>query len=192
MSFNRLFWSSIVIGVLGGIVMLITNIMQINGFVTTEAGLTFVSFIAWSCYFFSGATPKNALVSWLSFIVGIICAVLIFVLTDVMAGMGLNVPYLALPLAVLIGIVPMCLAERLPFGNRVPSVYLGAATYFGMMGIPAVAANGFFMVGVAELAYAAIGLFAGFLTIKISALFVPTASEAKAAETIEEAAVPAK
>lgn len=191
MNFNRLFWSSVVIGVLGGIVMLITNLMQINGFVTTEAGLTFVSFIAWSCYFFSGATPKNALVSWFSFIVGIVCAVLIFILTDIMAEMGLNVQYLALPLAVLIGIVPMCLAERLPFANRVPAVYLGAATYFGMMGIPAVAANGFFMVGVAELVYAAIGLLAGFLTIKISCLFTPAAPE-RGAGINEEAAAPAK
>lgn len=186
MSFNRLFWSSVVIGVLGGIVMLVTNIMQLNGFIANEAGLTFVSFIAWSCYFFSGATPGNALISWLSFIVGIVCAVLIFVLTDVMAGMGLDVMHVALPLAVLIGIVPMCLAERIPYGNRVPAVYLGAATYFGMMGIPAVAANGFFKVAVAELVYAAIGLFAGFLTIKIAALFAPS-TVANPAGTVNEA-----
>lgn len=97
--------------------------------------------------------------------------------------------HIALPLAVLIGIVPMCLAERLPYGNRVPAVYLGAATYFGMMGIPAVAANGFFKVAVAELVYAAIGLFAGFLTIKIAAMF---ATSAGTAEPVNEAAVAAK
>ena len=192
MSFNRLFWSSVVIGILGGIVMLVTNIMQMHGFVATEAGLTFVSFIAWSCYFFSGATPGNAIISWLSFIVGIVCAIFIFLLTDVMAGMGLDVMHLALPIAVMIGIVPMCLAERLPFGNRVPSVYLGAATYFGMMGIPAVAANGFLMVAVAELVYAVIGLFAGFLTIKISGLFLPAAASPGAAGQTGDEAVPVK
>ncbi len=157
----------LLIGILAGLVMLLTNVLQAIGFITPNAGLTFVSFIAWSCYFFSGCTPKDALISWSSFIVGIICAVIIFLFGNQFSGLGMSAAYIALPLAVVIGVILMDLGEKLPFANRVSAIYLGAATYFGMMGIPAVAEKGYLLVAVAELVYAAIGLFSGYLTVKI-------------------------
>lgn len=86
MKAGKLLLCSVIIGVLAAIVMLVTNIMQINGIITPNAGLTFVSFLAWSSYFFCGATPQNAVKAWLSFIVGIACAILIFLLTDLFAS----------------------------------------------------------------------------------------------------------
>lgn len=171
MSMKKLLISSVIIGILAGLVMLMTNVLQTAGFISTEASLTFVTFIAWSCYFFSGGTPRDAVISWLSFVVGIVCAVIIFVCSDLITGAGVNTTYIALPLAVVIGVILMCLAERLPFGNRVPSVYLGAATFFGLMGIPSVAAKGFLTVAVGELVYAVFGLVAGYLTVVISSQF---------------------
>lgn len=167
MNFKRFFVLQIAIGALAGLVMLITNLMQVSGFITTEAGLTFVTFISWSCYFFSGSTPKDAFISWCSFIVGIVCAIIIFVCNTILSGFGINSVYVGLPLAVVVGVILMDYGEKLPFGNRVSAIYLGAATYFGMMGIPSVASQGYFMVGVAELVYAALGLVAGYLTIVI-------------------------
>lgn len=58
----------------------------------------------------------------------------------------MNVMYVALPFAVGIGVVFMCMAEKLQVGNIVPAVYLGGATYFAMMGIPEVAAKGYAVV----------------------------------------------
>jgi len=166
-SFKKLFVSSIIIGILAGFIMLITNFLQSSGFISNDASLTFVTFIAWSCYFFSGGTPKDAVISWLSFVVGIICAIIIFICSDLFSFTGMNTAYIALPLAVVVGVILMCLAERLPFGNRVPSVYLGAATFFGLMGIPAVSEKGFLIVGIGELVYAIFGLVAGYLTVTI-------------------------
>lgn len=180
MNMRRFFVLQIVIGALAGLVMLITNLMQIAGFVTTEAGLTFVTFIAWSCYFFSGSTPKDAFVSWCSFAVGIVCAIFIFVCNTFLSNMGINSMYVALPLAVMIGVMLMDYSEKLPFGNRVSAIYLGAATFFGMMGIPSVAAQGYIMVGVAELVYAALGLVAGYLTVVIMDRFAAKTPVSKA------------
>jgi hypothetical protein len=168
MSFKRLFIATLIISVLAGAVMLLSNILQNFGIIATGAGLCFVSFIAWSCYFFGGGTPKDAVISWMSFIVGIACAILIFVCNTLFTHFGWSVSYLALPLAVVIGVIPMCLAERFPVGNRVPAVYLGAATFFGAMEIPSIAEKGYVIVAVGELLYAIIGLFAGFLTVWIS------------------------
>lgn len=168
MSFKRLFIASAIIGVLAGLVMLLTDLFQNMGFITSAASLTFVTFIAWSCYFFSGSTPKNAFISWLSFIIGILCAVVIFVLNTLLTQTGMNVPYVSLPIATFIGVILMCLAERLPFGNRVPAVYLGAATFFGMMGNSAISVKGYLVAGIGELAYAVLGLVSGYLTVQIS------------------------
>lgn len=167
----------LLIGILAGLVMLLTNILQAIGFITPNAGLTFVAFIAWSCYFFSGCTPKDALISWSSFAVGIICAVIIFLCGSLFSGFGMNTAYLALPLAVVVGVILMDLGEKLPYANRVSAIYLGAATFFGMMGIPAVAEKGYFLVAVAELVYAALGFFSGYLTVKILNYFSSKAKQ---------------
>lgn len=161
----------LLIGILAGLVMLLTNLMQAGGFITPHAGLTFVTFTAWSCYFFSGSNPKDALLSWASFAVGIICAVIIFVCSDFFSGLGMNTAYIALPLAVVVGVILMDCGEKLAYANRVSAIYLGAATFFGMMGIPAVSEKGFFLVAVAEMVYAGLGFLAGFLTVKILARF---------------------
>lgn len=167
MSARRFFVLQLAIGAFAGLIMLVTNIMQIVGFITPNAGLTFVTFIAWACYFFSGCTPKDAFLSWTSFGVGAVCAVIIFVCNTFLAGLGINVMYIALPIAVMIGVIFMDYGEKLPFGNRVAAIYLGAATYFGMMGIPAVAEQGYLKVGIAEMVYAALGFAAGYLDIAI-------------------------
>ena len=169
MKLSRLFCCSVGVGVIGGVLVVATIVLRDAGFITAEAGLTFVSFIAWSCYFYSGATPKNAGAAWLSLAVGILCAICVFQLWAVFTRVGLDADYLALPLAVTIGIVPMNMAERLPFGNQVPSVYLGGATYFAIMSVPAAAAKGYLAVAAAELAYAALGLFAGYLNMRLVA-----------------------
>lgn len=171
MSARRFFVLQLAVGAFAGIIMLITNLMQISGFITTNAGLTFVTFIAWACYFFSGCTPKDAFLSWTSFAVGAVCAVIIFVSNTALAGLGINVMYVALPVAVMIGVIFMDYGEKLPFANRVSAIYLGAATYFGMMGIPAVAERGYLMVGVAEMVYAGLGFLAGFIDIAIINMF---------------------
>lgn len=157
----------LLIGILAGLVMLLTNVMQACGFITPNAGLTFVTFIAWSCYFFSGSTPKDALLSWCSFAIGIICAIIIFICGDIFSGFGMNTAYLALPFAVVVGVIFMDLGEKLPYANRVSAIYLGAATFFGMMGIPAVSEKGYFLVALAEMVYAALGFVSGYLTVKI-------------------------
>ena len=75
------------------------QVLQTYGFISSDAGLTFVTFACWASYFLYGATPKGALQGWASMIVGIISAIIIYVLTDVLAGQGLNVAYIALPVS---------------------------------------------------------------------------------------------
>lgn len=164
---KKLFIYSVLVGILAGVVVLLTDVLQTYGFISSDAGLTFVTFACWASYFLYGATPKGALQGWASMIVGIICAIIIYVLTDVLAGQGLNVAYIALPAAVVVGVILMCMGEKLPYGNNVAAMFVGAALFFAIMGTPA-GGRGYVWVAVGELVYGALGLFSGYLTIQIS------------------------
>lgn len=167
MKFGKLFFYAVVIGVLAGIVDLITNILQGAGIVATDASLTFVSFIFWAAYFLFGANPKAAGKAYLGVIAGIVCAIIIFALVGPLAGLGLSISIIAIPLAVTIGVLLMCLCEALPPFSNVAAVFLGAGTFFGIFGTPALGVKGYLLAGVGELIYVAIGFIAGWLTVQI-------------------------
>lgn len=164
---KKLLLYSIATAVLAGVVTLITDILQNLGFISNSTGLTFVTFACWATYFLYGGTAKAAVQGWTSMIVGIISAVIIYVLTGIFAGMGWNVGYIALPVAVFVGVIIMCMSEKLPYGNNVAAIFMGAALYFAIMETAA-AETGYLMVAIGELVYGAIGLLAGYLTIVIS------------------------
>jgi len=167
MKFGKLFIYAIIISLLAAIVDLITNLLQGAGIITTDASLTFISFICWATYFLFGANLKGAWSAFLGFIVGIIAAILMFVLTNVFAGAGMNVSIIAIPLAVFILVIFMLLCEKLPYFNNIAAIFLGTGMFFGLMGIPAVAAKGYATVAFGELLYGAIGFAAGWITVLV-------------------------
>jgi len=168
MSFGKYFIYTILTAVLSIFVVMLTDFLQNAGFIASGASLTFVTFSSWAAYFLFGANPKSAAAGWLSMILGTVGAIIIYVSATLLAGTGMNFPYLALPLGVAVGVVAMLLFGRLPIANNVAAIFLGAGLFFGTMGAPDAATKGYFLVAVGELVYAAIGLFAGFLTIAIS------------------------
>ncbi len=168
MKTSKLVVYSILIGILAGIVTLLTDTLQASGIISTGGSLTFVSFIAWASYFLWGANPPNALKAWISFIPGIVFAVIIYSSTNLFGSMGLNVSFIALPLGVIVGVILMCLGEKLPIGNNVAAIFLSAGVFFGLMGTNEIGAKGYLVVGIGELLYGAIGLTAGYFTVQIS------------------------
>lgn len=158
---------SILVAILAGVVTLITDLLQANDIISVDAGLTFVTFACWASYFLYGADPKGALKGGASMIVGLVCAIIIYVFTNIFADMGWNVSYLALPAAVVIGVVLMCLGEKIPYANNVAAIFMGAAMYFAIMGTSA-GSKGYVIAALGEILYGALGLLAGYLTVAIS------------------------
>ena len=167
MKFGKLFFYAVCVALLAGVVDLLTNILQGANIITADASLTFISFICWAAYFLFGANVKGASGAFLSFIVGIAAAISMFLLVGIFAGMGMSVTIVAIPLAVFILVIFMLLFEKVPYFNNVAAIFLGTGMFFGLMGIPAVAAKGFVIVGAGELLYALIGFAAGWITIQI-------------------------
>jgi hypothetical protein len=167
MKTGKLILYAVIVAVLAGVVVLVTDLIQMTGFVTGKASLTFITFICWASYFLVGGTPKAAGKAFLGFIVGIVSAILMFLLVTAFAGGGMDVLILAIPLAVVIIVPFMCLAEKAGPFNNVAAVFAGTGMFFGLMGIPDIAATGYIMVGLGQLVYAFIGLLAGFITVAI-------------------------
>ena len=109
MKTGKLVVYAVIVAALAGIVTLITDVMQAAGIITTDASLTFITFICWATYFVFGANLKGAWSAFLGFIVGIVAAILMFVLAGQFAGMGMNVGLVAIPLAVFILVIFMLL-----------------------------------------------------------------------------------
>lgn len=167
MKFGKLFFYAVCIAAVAFVVDLFTNVLQSAGFIATDASLTFITFICWAAYFVIGANVNSAIKGLFGFLAGIIAAVCMFELVGVFAGAGMSVGMLAIPLAVFILVIGMLLLEKVPMFNMIAAVFMGTGMFFGLMGTPAIAAKGYFMVGLGELVYAAIGFAAGWLTVYI-------------------------
>lgn len=182
MKTEKLLIYAVSIAALAGIVDMVTNVMQASGIVSTTTSLTFITFICWASYFLFGASPKGAISGFLGFTIGIISAILMFVLAGIFIGKGMDVNTLGIPLAVFVVVIFMCLFEKVPYFNNVAAIFLGTGMFFGLMGIPDLATKGFGIVAAGELIYAALGFVAGWLTIVIRIAIEKSGSQPEAAQ----------
>ncbi|MFT9057131.1 MAG: DUF1097 domain-containing protein [Ethanoligenens sp.] len=159
---------AVVTAFLAGLVTLFT--WNINGFIIkgSNTPFTYISFCAWAVYFLVGASPKAALKAFSSMIAGIIAAILMFVLS---LAFGFT-PWYAVPLAVVILVIPMMLMESVKPFNNVSAVFVGTGLYFSLSASGAIPSFDFFgytRAGLAELFYVLVGFVAGWLTIQLRA-----------------------
>lgn len=94
---------------------------------------TWIAFQAWAMYFLAGCTVKNSVKVLLGYFAGAVASVAIFEL------MGLLNPLLgaapALAIAVFLVVIGVISAERLPWFDFIPSWFVGAGVFFGVMSI---------------------------------------------------------
>lgn len=166
MKFSKLFLYAVLTAVLAGVVTVIT--WQMGGWpVKVASPLTYISFISWAGYFLFGASVKGALKAFSSIIAGIIAAILMFVLS---IAFGFTA-WWCVPLAVIILVIPMMLAEKVSIINNVAAIFFGTGLYFSLSSAGAFqdfSIGSYVMVGLAELLYVAIGFIAGWLTIQFN------------------------
>lgn len=161
---GKFFLYSILMGILAGIITLIT--WQMNGFIVQSATpLTYITFCSWAAYFLIGANPKAALLGLGSAVAGIIAAVLMFVLS---LAFGFT-PWWAVPLAVVIIVPFMIYCEKVKPISNTSVVFLATGLFFSLAAAGSVefTFTGYVLAGVAELVYMIIGFVAGWASIQI-------------------------
>lgn len=171
MNAGKLTLYSIAIAVLAYIVIAVTSFLATCGLPIGAPGLAFVAVLGWGLYFLAGATVEKGVRAFLSVIGGIVIAIIIFCLFFPFAGAGMDVGYVALPLAVAIGVFFLNFFEKIPYFDMVAVVIMGAGTYFSIqavLGKPASSDFGeYFSIALVELIYILVGFIAGWLTVQI-------------------------
>ena len=160
---------------------------------TVEGGLgliAWVSFQAWAMYFLAGCTPKMGVKTLLGYGGGIVASIAIFELGKLFAGLDAGGTAWGLYLAVFLVVIPVISMEKVPWFDFVPSYFLGAGVFFGLMTYleqPAGVEMGKYAwygtVAVAEMVACAVGLIYGAITVVFRGWY-----EGKFGKKVEEAA----
>ncbi|MHC5058342.1 MAG: DUF1097 domain-containing protein [Planctomycetota bacterium] len=98
--------------------------------------LAWAAFQAWAMYFLAGCNPKMGAKTFVAYLGGIIASIAIFELGDLFAGWGggtSNAFYWGYAFAVLIVVVPVISAQKVPGIDFVPGYFIGAGAFFGIM-----------------------------------------------------------
>ena len=123
--------------------------------------LTWIAFQAWAMYFMAGCTYKGGAKVLLGYLGGVVASIAIISL-----GVALipTLGSMAFPLVVLVIVVPVICAERVPWFDFVPAWFVGAGVYFGIKGF-ARPEWGYCTVAITILVSCVVGLIFGVVTV---------------------------
>ena len=135
--------------------------------IADNKGFGWVTFQAWAMYFLAGCTVKGGARTFLGYALGILSAILIIELAGALGSTG----FWAVPLAVLVMVIPMCSMERAhSLIDFVPAIFVSSAVYFAFTQIypPTTTRTS---IAITILVYCAIGMILGYITIRLRAAY---------------------
>jgi len=124
-----------------------------------EQGFTYISFIAWAVYFFSGCTLKGGIKAAISYVLGITFSIVIMLLAGAFSSAG----FFAVPIGVFIVVCIVLNFEKIPYCDLIPALFVASGCFFGIMTYVPEASFG--TAACVELIYGFIGLTFGWITI---------------------------
>jgi hypothetical protein len=141
--------------------------LLIKGFmpIGADKGFTYIAFVAWAVYFFSGCTGKGGIRAAIGYVVGIAFSVGIILLSGVFASTS----FFAVPIAVFIVVFFVLYLEKVPWIDLIPAMFVASGCFFGIMTYVPDASFG--TAAYVEIVYGFIGLLFGWITITGKTLF---------------------
>ncbi|MDR0348063.1 MAG: DUF1097 domain-containing protein [Tannerella sp.] len=125
----------------------------------SENGFTYIAFVAWAVYFFSGCTGKDGIRAAIGYVIGITFSIGIILISRIFGTM----PFLSVPIAVFIVVFLVLYLEKVPWADLIPAMFVASGCYFGIMTYVPDASFG--TAACVELVYGFIGLLFGWITI---------------------------
>ena len=92
--------------------------------------VVWVAFQAWAMYFMAGCTPKNGVKVMLGYLGGAAGSTAIMVLGGQFTKLGLG--EMAMPVSVLILVLPIICFERVPMFDFIPAWFVGSGVFFAL------------------------------------------------------------
>ncbi|MDP6635223.1 MAG: DUF1097 domain-containing protein [Phycisphaerae bacterium] len=127
MTFKQFFPIPVGIAVLAFLLMIFDIIA---GYCPGKYFVIWVAFQAWAMYFMAGCTLQNGVKVMLGYLGGAVASIAIMEFSGLISFLG----PMAAPVAVLIIVVPVICAERVPMLDFVPAWFVGAGVYFALRG----------------------------------------------------------
>ena len=124
-----------------------------------ESGFTYIAFVAWAVYFFSGCTSKGGIRAAIGYVIGISFSILIILLSKAFSSTG----FFAVPIGVFIIVFLVLYLEKVPWIDLIPAMFVASGCYFGIMTY--VPEANFGTAACVEIIYGFIGLLFGWITI---------------------------
>ena len=125
-----------------------------------ESGFTYIAFVAWAVYFFSGCTLKGGIRAAIGYVIGVSFSIGIILLAGVFSATG----FVAVPLGVFFVVfVVLYLEKAAPWFDLIPAMFVASGCFFGIMTYVPEASFG--TSACVELIYGFIGLLFGWITI---------------------------
>lgn len=122
-------------------------------------GFTYIAFVAWAVYFFSGCTLKGGIRAAIGYVIGISFSIGIILLAGLLSGLS----SFAVPTAVFIVVFLVLYLEKVPWIDLIPAMFVASGCYFGIMTYVPEAT--FCKAAMVEIIYGFIGLLFGWITI---------------------------
>ncbi|MDR3247081.1 MAG: DUF1097 domain-containing protein [Prevotellaceae bacterium] len=125
----------------------------------TPIGFTYIAFVAWAVYFFTG-TAKDGIRAAIGYVIGIAFSIGICKI----AGLFSCTPFFAVPIAVFIVVFLVLYLEKVPWINYIPSMFVASGCFFGIINyVPG--GDNFCHAATVELIYGFLGLLFGWITV---------------------------
>ena len=124
-----------------------------------ESGFTYISFVAWAVYFFSGCTLKGGIRAAIGYVVGVSFSIVIILLAGMFSATG----FIAVPLGVFVVVFLVLYLEKVPWIDLIPAMFVASGCFFGIMTY--VPEASFCTAACVEIIYGFIGLLFGWITI---------------------------
>ncbi|MDR1779970.1 MAG: DUF1097 domain-containing protein [Tannerella sp.] len=121
-------------------------------------GFTYIAFVAWAVYFFSG-TAKDGIRAAIGYVIGIAFSIVIVLL----AGVFSCTPFFAVPIAVFIVVFFVLYLDKVPWANYIPAMFVASGCFFGILNY--VPGADFCTGATVEIVYGFIGLLFGWFTV---------------------------
>jgi len=123
-------------------------------------GFTYIAFVAWAVYFFSGCTGKGGIRAAIGYIVGVTFSIGIILIAGLFAATG----FFAVPIGVFIVVFIVLYLEKVPWVDLIPAMFVASGCFFGIMTYVPEATFG--TAALVEIIYGFIGLLFGWITIE--------------------------
>lgn len=182
MSFGKFILIPIFIAFQAFVMMLVFPKVPITPEILGGGGMiSWIAFQAWAMYFLAGGNPKMGVKTFVGYLGGVIASILIFEIGDLLSGPEGNLLgfYWGYAIAVFLVVVPVISAQRVPGIDFVPSYFLGAGVFFGLMthcGVAHTFAN-YGKVTLAEMIACGLGLLWGYVTVTYQTWYTAKVTE---------------